>query len=83
MKVVGNKVSTYEAGIHTLEMAPEHQSIKARLFNRVATSVGAYNMCLYMFGHIAHTESELHPCRWKVVRADCMAALLLQGHLTQ
>ena len=33
--VIGNDVSTYEAGIHTLEMAPEHQSIKARLFSRV------------------------------------------------
>ena len=35
MKVIGIEVSTYEAGIHTLEMAPEHQSIKARLFGRI------------------------------------------------
>ena len=39
--VIGNTVSTYEAGIHTLEMAPEHQSIKARLFKRVQYSRGA------------------------------------------
>ena len=25
-------------------------------------------MCAYMFGHTAHTENVLHPCRWKVER---------------
>ena len=63
--VIGNKVSTYEAGIHTLEMAPEHQSIKARLFNRVQNAyLWIVTVVMVMYVQLGKHSLLMCPASW-------------------
>ena len=59
VNVIDNKVSTHQAGIHTLEMVPEHESIKAGLFNRVQNAY-LWNVAVVM--HVQIGKHSLLMC---------------------